>query len=88
MISLSATWNRIHHEASLIGPAFREGCSSLKEHKPLIAFLALATVFGTVANRGTPTEIIDTALTAAGWAMLPFGWGRAAIAQKDPSHDL
>jgi hypothetical protein len=88
MNSLSATWNTIQREALLIGPAFREGSSSLKEHKPLLAFLALATVFGAVANHGTPTEIVDGALTMAGWATLPYGWGRAAIAQKGPSRDL
>lgn len=88
MTNLSATWNRIQHEAALIGPAFREGCHTLKEHKPLVAFLTLATAFGAVANHGAPTEIIDTALTVAGWATLPYGWGRAALAQKEPSHDL
>jgi len=88
MTGLSATWNSIQREATLVGPAFREGCRSLKEHKPLVAFLALATVFGAVANHGAPTEMIDAALTIAGWATLPYGWGRAALAAKGPSHDL
>lgn len=88
MIGLSATWNRIHHEAALIGPAFCEGCHALKEHKPLVAFLALASVFGAVADHAASTEIIDAALTVAGWATLPYGWGRAALAQKEPGHEL
>ncbi len=81
MISAKTAWNKVQHEAALIGPAIREGLHIMNQHKPLLAFLALTTVFGAVANHNAPLEVLGDGLSVAGWAALPYCWGRAMIAR-------
>jgi hypothetical protein len=80
-MQLTEIWDKARHETGLIVPAVRRGLGAMNSHKGLMGFLALTTIFGAVADRGSPHELLGMAVTAAGWLSLPYCWGRAVLSR-------